>query len=69
MIHRFFLMHNLQVDATRLCLLLFFLLNVQLAQLFQPQNTRWMNAFERRLAQARIAEDAGEADKDNVEDS
>ena len=36
---------------------------------FQPHNTRWMNAVERRLAQARLSEDAGEADKDNTEDS
>jgi len=28
-----------------------------------------MNAAERRLAQARLAEDAGEADKDNAGDS
>lgn len=34
-----------------------------------PHNTRWMNAVERRLAQARLSEDAGEADKDNAEDS
>ena len=42
--------------------------NVQPAS-FQPHNTRWMNAAERRLAQARLAEDAGEADKDDAEDS
>ncbi|KAJ3501242.1 hypothetical protein NLJ89_g9428 [Agrocybe chaxingu] len=35
----------------------------------QPHNTRWMNASELRLAQARLSEDAGEADKDNAEDS
>jgi len=29
-----------------------------------PYNTRWLNAAERRLAQVRLAEDAGEADKD-----
>ncbi|KAG2153347.1 major facilitator superfamily domain-containing protein [Suillus clintonianus] len=29
-----------------------------------PHNTRWLNAAERRLAQVRLAEDAGEADKD-----
>ncbi|KAF8813955.1 MFS general substrate transporter [Phlegmacium glaucopus] len=34
-----------------------------------PHNTRWMNAAERRLAQVRLAQDAGEADKDNAEDS
>ncbi|KAF9047794.1 major facilitator superfamily domain-containing protein [Panaeolus papilionaceus] len=34
-----------------------------------PHNTRWLSPFERRLAQVRLAEDAGEADKDNVEDS
>ena len=28
-----------------------------------------MSAEERRLAQARLSEDAGEADKDNAEDS
>ncbi|TFK71262.1 MFS general substrate transporter [Pluteus cervinus] len=34
-----------------------------------PHNTRWISADERRLAQARLSEDAGEADKDNAEDS
>ncbi|KAG7451132.1 MFS general substrate transporter [Guyanagaster necrorhizus] len=34
-----------------------------------PRNTRWMSLEERRLAQVRLAEDAGEADKDNNEDS
>ncbi|KAF5365420.1 hypothetical protein D9758_010831 [Tetrapyrgos nigripes] len=34
-----------------------------------PPNTRWMSPFERRLAQARLADDAGEADKDNAADS
>ncbi|PBL03713.1 MFS general substrate transporter [Armillaria gallica] len=34
-----------------------------------PHNTRWISPQEQRLAQARIAEDAGEADKDNKEDS
>ncbi|KAG7451127.1 MFS general substrate transporter [Guyanagaster necrorhizus] len=34
-----------------------------------PHNTRWMSPEERRLAQVRIAEDAGEADKDNKEDT
>lgn len=37
--------------------------------LFQPNNTRWITPIERRLAQARLSEDAGEADKDNAEDS
>ena len=36
---------------------------------FQPHNTRWLNTVERRLAQARLAEDAGEADSDNTGDS
>lgn len=36
---------------------------------FQPRNTRWISVAERRLAQARLAEDTGEADKDNVEDT
>ncbi|KAG2109337.1 major facilitator superfamily domain-containing protein [Suillus discolor] len=30
-----------------------------------PHNTRWLNAAERRLSQVRLAEDAGEADKDS----
>ncbi|KAG1900982.1 major facilitator superfamily domain-containing protein [Suillus fuscotomentosus] len=30
-----------------------------------PHNTRWLNAAERRLGQVRLAEDAGEADKDS----
>ncbi|KAE9407362.1 MFS general substrate transporter [Gymnopus androsaceus JB14] len=34
-----------------------------------PVNTRWVSPQERRLAQARLADDAGEADKDNAEDS
>jgi len=34
-----------------------------------PNNTRWISPMERRLAQARLSEDAGEADRDNVEDS
>ncbi|THU92751.1 MFS general substrate transporter [Dendrothele bispora CBS 962.96] len=34
-----------------------------------PQNTRWMSPFEQRLAQARLAEDAGEADQDTEADS
>ncbi|KAK0469810.1 MFS general substrate transporter [Desarmillaria tabescens] len=34
-----------------------------------PRNTRWMSPEESRLAQVRLAEDAGEADKDNSEDS
>ncbi|KAF9257148.1 MFS general substrate transporter [Marasmius fiardii PR-910] len=34
-----------------------------------PNNTRWISASERRLAQARLADDAGEADQDNAEDS
>ena len=49
---------------------LFFTISAQYPTIpFQPYNTRWMNAAERRLAQARLAEDAGEADKDNAEDS
>ncbi|KAF8074021.1 MFS general substrate transporter [Lyophyllum atratum] len=34
-----------------------------------PYNTRWITPEERRLAQARLSEDAGEADQDNAEDS
>ncbi|KAF8902921.1 MFS general substrate transporter [Gymnopilus junonius] len=34
-----------------------------------PNNTRWLSPFESRLAQARLSEDAGEADQDNAEDS
>ncbi|KAK0469862.1 major facilitator superfamily domain-containing protein [Desarmillaria tabescens] len=34
-----------------------------------PHNTHWMSPGEQSLAQARIAEDAGEADKDNKEDT
>ncbi|KAJ7920612.1 major facilitator superfamily domain-containing protein [Mycena leptocephala] len=34
-----------------------------------PYNTRWVTTTERRLAQTRIAEDAGEADKDTEADS
>ncbi|KAJ7579925.1 major facilitator superfamily domain-containing protein [Mycena floridula] len=34
-----------------------------------PHNTSWITGSERRLAQARLADDAGEADKDNAEES
>jgi len=34
-----------------------------------PNNTRWLTPAECRLAQARLAEDAGEADQDGAEDS
>ncbi|KAF4590266.1 hypothetical protein EYR40_009343 [Pleurotus pulmonarius] len=34
-----------------------------------PHNTGWVSGFDKRLAQARLAEDAGEADKDTAEDS
>ncbi|KAJ7643675.1 MFS general substrate transporter [Roridomyces roridus] len=34
-----------------------------------PNNTRWVVGDERRLAQARLAEDAGEADQDNDNDT
>ncbi|KAG6819336.1 hypothetical protein H0H93_012813 [Arthromyces matolae] len=34
-----------------------------------PHNTFWMSDYERHLAQARLSEDAGEADRDNREDS
>ncbi|KAJ7643697.1 MFS general substrate transporter [Roridomyces roridus] len=34
-----------------------------------PNNTSWIVGDERRLAQVRLAEDAGEADQDNVEDT
>ncbi|KAK7054415.1 hypothetical protein VNI00_003613 [Paramarasmius palmivorus] len=34
-----------------------------------PHNTRWFSAADRRLAQARIANDTGEADKDNEGES
>lgn len=35
----------------------------------QPHNTRWLSAPQRRLAQVRLAEDAGEADEDAVNES
>ncbi|KAF5313900.1 hypothetical protein D9619_013007 [Psilocybe cf. subviscida] len=34
-----------------------------------PHNTRWMSPMETRVSQARLSEDAGEADKDSIEDS
>ncbi|KAH7926979.1 MFS general substrate transporter [Leucogyrophana mollusca] len=34
-----------------------------------PDNTRWLSPAERHLAQVRLAEDAGEADKDSAEAS
>lgn len=35
----------------------------------QPHNTRWLKPSQRRLAQVRLAEDAGEADEDVSTDS
>ena len=35
----------------------------------QPHNTRWIVGTQRRLAQARLSEDAAEADEDGVNDS
>ncbi len=35
----------------------------------QPHNTRWLTPAQRRLAQVRLAEDAGEADEDAAGDS
>ncbi|KIY63734.1 MFS general substrate transporter [Cylindrobasidium torrendii FP15055 ss-10] len=34
-----------------------------------PDNTRWISSFDRRLAQARLADDAGEADRDHKDES
>ncbi|ETW74942.1 major facilitator superfamily [Heterobasidion irregulare TC 32-1] len=34
-----------------------------------PNNTRWLSPAERRLAQVRLSEDAGEADEDSADDS
>ncbi|KZT05456.1 MFS general substrate transporter [Laetiporus sulphureus 93-53] len=34
-----------------------------------PHNTRWLSPAQRRLAQVRLAEDAGEADEDGVHES
>ncbi|KAF7792693.1 hypothetical protein EIP86_003791 [Pleurotus ostreatoroseus] len=34
-----------------------------------PHNTRWLSPSQRRLAQVRLAEDAGEADEDSAEES
>ncbi|KAF8141262.1 major facilitator superfamily domain-containing protein [Boletus edulis] len=34
-----------------------------------PHNTRWLSPAERHLAQVRLAEDAGEADKDSEQES
>ncbi|KAF8918389.1 MFS general substrate transporter [Mucidula mucida] len=34
-----------------------------------PNNTRWLSSYESRLAQARLADDTGEADKDHADDS
>lgn len=35
----------------------------------QPDNTRWLSPSELRLAQVRLAEEAGEADRDTAADS
>ena len=40
-----------------------------LIRIFQPHNTRWLSPAQRRLAQVRLAEDAGEADEDVASDS
>ncbi|KAJ7680013.1 major facilitator superfamily domain-containing protein [Mycena rosella] len=60
-----------EVDAPRLCGLIFSALSATVTPLFhfQPRNTRWIDDKERRLAQARLAEDAGEADQDTQADS
>jgi hypothetical protein len=42
---------------------------VPLLILSQPGNTNWIVGDERRLAQARLAEDAGEADQDTENDT
>ncbi|ELU35836.1 hypothetical protein AG1IA_10134 [Rhizoctonia solani AG-1 IA] len=34
-----------------------------------PHNTRWIKGSQRRLAQARLSEDAAEADEDGANDS
>ncbi|KAJ7704216.1 MFS general substrate transporter, partial [Mycena metata] len=50
----------LNLPVTHLCIHLLFR---------QPNNTRWILGDERRLAQARLADDAGEADQDNENDT
>lgn len=48
----------------------FFLLETAMSNyVWQPHNTKWLSPAERRLAQVRLAEDAGEADEDSKEDS
>jgi hypothetical protein len=50
----------LWIDTQTLILLPFIL---------KPNNTSWIKGAERKLAQVRLAEDAGEADKDTLGDS
>ncbi|PPQ66338.1 hypothetical protein CVT26_011169 [Gymnopilus dilepis] len=58
-----------RVTATKGAITIFVGFNTMWLLPDYPHNTRWITAFERRLAQARLSEDAGEADKDNAEDS
>lgn len=61
----------MQVAIARLCKPYLYLKLDRVDDLasIQPKNTRWMSEYELRLAQARLSEDVGEADKDNEEDS
>ncbi|KAJ7239368.1 major facilitator superfamily domain-containing protein [Mycena haematopus] len=44
-------------------------MDIGLSHPFKPRNTRWIGDKESRLAQKRLAEDAGEADQDTETDS
>lgn len=61
-----------QLHSPRLCEALPILVSSCLLGLtpFQkPHNTRWLTPAELRLAQVRLAEDAGEADEDGVHET
>ncbi|KAJ7485985.1 MFS general substrate transporter [Mycena galericulata] len=44
-------------------------ITIGIVSMFVPSNTRWVVGDQRRLAQARLAEDAGEADQDTDKDT
>lgn len=58
-----------QLGLTRLRKLSHFSNHVLILTFAKPHNTRWLSPAQRRLAQVRLAEDAGEADEDSANES
>ena len=61
-----------QLHSPRLCkapLVLVSCFSLGVTSSRQPHNTRWLTPAELRLAQVRLAEDAGEADEDGVHET